>query len=224
MLVSIKTNERGFTIAELNVSLVVAGLIILAVSAIFINYFVLISRNNLYVEMTADSQNLLRSMVEEFRYGAGIRQSNTLSDPNGPIGGWNTNNDSFVVIIASPVKDSSGDYIIDSMTGSAYKNEYVYYKSGGDLYRRVLADTNVLGNNTVTTCPPGQSTSTCPPDVKLVDGIDSVVFQLFDQDDYSTADPLLARSINIFVALERDLFGSPIRVDNNMRITLRNTL
>ena len=220
---SIKLHCKGFTLAELNVMIVVSGIVMLIVSVIFTNYFVLITRNNLYVEMTADSQNLLRSMVEELRYGAGIRQANTISDPNMPQG-WNTNNDSFVIIIAVPVKNSSGDYIIDTDTGSAYKNEYVYYKSGGDLYKRILANANAQDNTATSTCPPGQTTQSCPSDVKLVDGIDTVVFQLFDQDDYSTTDPLLARSINIFVSLAKNTFGEPIRVDNNMRITLRNTI
>jgi hypothetical protein len=222
-LANIKLNLKGFTIVELNVMLVVGALVLLTVGSIFTNYLVLITRNNLYVEMTADSQNLLRSMVEELRYGAGIRQANTIADPHMPAG-WNTNNDDFVIVIAVPVKDANNDYIIDTETGSAYKNEYVYYKNGGDLYKRVLADTNASGNNAVTTCPPDQVRPACPSDIKLVDGIDSVVFQLFDQDNIGTTDPLLARSINIYVALFRDTFGEPVRVDNNMRITLRNTI
>ncbi len=222
-MANIKLNFKGFTLAELNVTLVVGTLVLLTVSAIFTNYFVLITRNNLYVEMTADSQNLLRSMVEELRYGAGIRQANTIADPNMPSG-WNTNNDEFVIVIAVPVKDTNNNYIIDTETGSAYKNEYVYYKSGGDLYKRVLADTNASGNAASTTCPPDQVSPTCSSDIKLVDGIDSVIFQLFDQDNAPTTDPLLARSINIFVSLARDTFGEPIRTDNNMRITLRNTI
>lgn len=224
MLASIKNNCKGFTLAELNVSLVIGALVILTVSIIFTNYFVLITRNNLYVEMTADSQNLLRSMVEELRYGAGVRQVNTLADSNMPTEGWNTNNDDFVIIIAVPVKDSSGNYIIDTDTGSAYKNEYVYFKNGINLYKRVLANPNAIGNTATTTCPLAQVSSSCPADVKLVEGIDAVVFQLFDQDNYATTDPLLARSVNIFVSLQKDTFGTPIRVDNNMRITLRNTI
>ena len=85
-MASIKKNCQGFTMAELNVALVVGAIIMLAVSAIFSNYFVLITRNNLYVEMTADSQNLLRSMVEELRYGAGVRTINAIADPYMPAG------------------------------------------------------------------------------------------------------------------------------------------
>jgi prepilin-type N-terminal cleavage/methylation domain-containing protein len=223
-LVSIKNNSRGFTLTELNITLIVGAIVLLTISAIFTNYFTLITRNNLYVEMTADSQNLLRSMVEELRYGAGVRQINTLTDTHMPPDGWNTNNEDFVIIIAVPVKDSDGNYVIDTETGSAYKNEYVYFKEGINLYKRVLANPNASGNTAITTCPANLASPSCPADVKLVEGIDTVVFQLYDQDDASTTDPLLARSVNIFVSLERDTFGEPIRVDNNMRITLRNTI
>lgn len=225
MLASIKKNCLGFTITELNITLIVGAIVLLTVSAVFTNYFTLITRNNLYVEMTADSQNLLRIMTEELRYGAGVRQTNSITDANMPAEGWNTNNDDFVIIIAVPAKDSDGDYIIDSSTGSAYKNEYVYFKEvDGFLYKRVLANPNASGNIATTTCPASQASATCPADIQLVEGVDTVVFQLFDQDDYSTTDPLLARSVHIFVSLERDTFGPAIRTDNNLRITLRNTI
>lgn len=217
-------HQRGFTLAELNVSLVIGSLILIALFAVFTNYFVLISRNNIYVELTADSQNLLRSMVEELRYGAGVRQYNSITDANAPIGGWNTNNSSFVIIIAVPAKNSSGDYIIDSDTGYPYKNEYVYYKNSGSLYKRILANESASGNAIKTTCPIGSSTPTCPEDVKLVDNINSITFSLYDQDNISTTDALLARSINIHVYLSKDVYGKLVGADNNMRITLRNIM
>jgi type II secretory pathway component PulJ len=217
-------SSRGFTIAELNVTLFVGSLILLVIFAIFTNYFALITRNNVYVEMTADSQNLLRSMVEELRYGAGVRQNNTIYDANAPSGGWNTSNSNFVIIIAVPAKNNTGDYIIDTATSSPYKNEYVYYKNNGVLYKRILANPDAVGNNIKTTCPTGHTTSTCPEDIKLVENINTVTFSLYDQDDEPTNDALLARSVNIHAYLSQSVFGVTVGADNNMRITLRNTL
>jgi hypothetical protein len=163
-------------------------------------------------------------MVEELRYGAGVRQYNSIIDSNAPIGGWNTNNTSFVIIIAVPARNSSGDYIVDSDTGYPYKNEFVYYKDSGSLYKRILANTSATGNAVRTTCPIGSSTPTCPEDIKLVDNINSITFSLFDQDNISTTDALLARSINIHVYLSKDVYGKLVGADNNMRITLRNIM
>jgi Tfp pilus assembly protein PilE len=218
---SIKTN-KGFTLAELNVALVIASIVIIAIFTIFTNYFVLITRNNVFVEMTADSQDLLRSMVEELRYGAGVRQSNSITDPNAPTEGWNTNNEDFVIIIAIPAKDSSGNYIIDPLTAAPYLNEFVYYKDGSALYKRSLANESATDNSLVTSCP--SATSGCPQDIKLVENIDTIVFNLYDQDNATTSDALLARSINIYVSMARTIFGEDVIADNNMRITLRNTI
>src|SRR4029453_11116135 len=102
------------------ISITLMGIISVSLLAIITNYFVTITRNNLMIDMTVDSQNLLRSAVEELRYGAGVRDPNTISDPNGPGGGWNTSNANFVIIIAVPAVDSNRDYIIDSSTGSPY--------------------------------------------------------------------------------------------------------
>jgi hypothetical protein len=193
---------------------------LIVIFAVFTNYFVLITQNNYTVAMTSDSQNLLRSMVEELRYGAGVRQSNSISDPNSPVGGWNTNNANFVIIIAMPVKDSNGDFIIDTNTGFPYQNEFVYYKNGNVLYKRILANTNASGNSLKTTCP--VASSGCPGDIKLVENINTVSFVLYDQDNNTTINALLARSINIHVLMEKNIFGKTINTDDNMRITLRN--
>jgi Tfp pilus assembly major pilin PilA len=217
-------NHNGFTLAELNVVLLVSSLVIIMILTIFTNYFVLITRSNLFVEMTADSQNLLRSMIEELRYGAGVRQNNTITDPNAPVGGWNTSNANFVIIIAVPAKNAQGNFVIDTDTAAPYKNEFVYYKNGSTLYKRTLANPEAAGNSLKTSCPANAITPSCPADTQLIEHIENVIFNLYDQDNIATNDALLARSVNIYVSLVQTMFGEDIRADNDMRITLRNTL
>lgn len=212
----------GFTLPELLVSISLIGIISVSMLGVIMNYFTIITRNNLEVDMTVDSQNLLRSTVEELRYGAGVRQTNIVSDSNAPAGGWDTGNTNFVIIIASPAKDSAGDYIIDSATGNPYNNELVYFKSGKLLHRRTLANPDAIGNSTKTTCPASTATTSCPADTQLINHVKTMVFTLYDQDDGATANPLLARSVKIDLQLERDTFGSPLILDNSIRVTLRN--
>jgi hypothetical protein len=197
-------------------------MILVGLFTIFVNYFVLITRNNIVVTMTADSQNLLRSVVEELRYGAGVRQANTITDPNGPAGGWSTSNGNFVIIIAVPAVNSTQAYIIDPDTVTPYKNELVYYKDGTSLYKRVLAHPDATGNTLTTTCPPASASSTCPADRKLVDNVNDMEFILYDQDNALTTDPLLARSLKINVDMLKDSFGQPLVVNNSIGVTLRN--
>ena len=218
-----KRNSLGYTVPELAVSIVVLGILITSLLAFTTYYFVNVTRNNAFVTMSADSQNLLRAMVEQLRYGAGVRQSNTITDANAPVGGWNTSNANFVIIIAVPAEDSDDNYIIDEATGSPYNNELVYFKSGTTLYRRTLAHPDANGNTFRTSCPAGSVSESCPPDSKLVESLEDMVFTLYDQDNNITTDPLLARSVKIDLALEKETFGQPLTLDNSIRVTLRNT-
>ena len=222
MSASIK-NDRGFTLTELNISLAVLSILIVALLSTFTYFLVLVTRNNILLDMTVDSQSLLRTAVEELRFGAGVRQTNSITDPNAPVGGWNTSNSIFVIIIAVPAIDTDRNYIVDSDTGNPYLNELVYYRNGDFLYKRILADPDASGNSLRTTCPPGMASPTCSADRRLIGNVGSMDFVLYDQDDNTTDNAQLARSIVINLTLYKDSFGSPITLDNKIRITLRNT-
>lgn len=222
MSANTETDQNGFTLAELLISISVIGIMMISVMAVTLNYYVLMARTNLRADMTNDSQTLLRATVEAIRYGAGVRQSATIADPNAPAGGWNTSNSAFVIIIAVPATDSSDSYIIDSSTGEPYNNELVYYKSDSQLYRRTLKNTAAAGNAAVQTCPPETATQSCPADTALLENLSDMVFELYDQDDAITEEPLNARSIKINLSMVKDTFGEPITINNSIRVTLRN--
>ncbi len=217
------TKNAGVTIVELIVAVSILSILLVSLLGISTYYFAQITRNNTLVEMTADSQNLLRATVEELRYGAGVRQSNIINDPNAPVGGWNTSNDAFVIIIAVPAVDAANNYIINPDTGDPYQNELVYFKNDKNLYKRTLAHPDAVANKLITSCPEAQATPTCPADKKLIDNLNSMVFTLYDQDDVLTTNPLLARSVKIDLTLQKDTFGDPLTFDNSIRVTLRNT-
>lgn len=216
------TYHGGFTIVELIISISVIGIIAVSLIAVITNYFVIITRNNTAVDMTVDSQNLLRATVEELRYGAGVRDNSTLIDANEPPGGWSTSNANFVIIISVPALDSNNNYIINSATGSPYNNEFVYFKQNKTLFKRTLANPDATGNTVSTSCPEALSSPSCPPDRKLNEFTKDMIFTLYDQDDALTTNPLLARSIKINLLLERDTFGEPLQLSNSIRTTLRN--
>lgn len=215
-------NQAGFTIVELTTTIVLMAIVSISFLAVFTNFLVASSRTNATIEMTSDSQNLLRVMVEELRYGAGVRQTNSISDPNAPAGGWNTDNTNFVIITAVPALDSSNNYIIDSATGYPYENEFVYYKSGTILYKRTLANPAATGNKLKTSCPTSIATASCPADRQLVGNINNMTFTLYDQDNALTTTAINARSIKIDLSLQKKTFGTPLQFDNTIRITLRN--
>jgi hypothetical protein len=197
----------------------IIGIVFLGMS---VNYMVVINRNNQLSEMTVSSQNLLRSTVENIRFGDGVRQNNLISDANAPNGGWNTSNTTFVIIIAVPALTSSHDYIIDPSTGSPYMNELVYYKNGEDLMERKLANPNAAGNSMLTTCPANLATNACPADIRLAQYVKTMTFTLYDQNDDTTTTPANARSVQIALNMQRNAPGNPINLSTDMRVTLRN--
>lgn len=219
---NLNKNQNGFTLPELAITITLFGIVSVTFFGLIINYFANITRNNTFIDMTVNSQNVLRATVEELRYGAGVRQTNSITDPNGPGGGWNTSNAAFVIIIASPAKNSAGEYIIDSLTSQPYTNELVYFKTGTTLYRRTLANPSASGNVSKTTCPAAASTPSCPADAKLADYVKDMVFTLYDQDDVATSNSTAARAVKIDLFMERDTFGNPLVVDNSIRVALRN--
>lgn len=214
-------NQSGFTIVELLVAISLIGIISVSMIAVFGNYLTIITRNSRANELTAESQNLLRSTVEELRYGAGVQQTNNVIDPRLP-GGWSTSNSNFVIIIAVPAVNTSNAYIINPDTGSPYNNELVYFKQNKTLYKRTLANPLAVGNKLKTSCPLASVSSTCPADRKLTENVKTFAFTLYDQDNILTTNSALARSVKIALTLERDTFGEPVTFDNSIRVTLRN--
>jgi len=215
-------SSKGSTLVELLVIITVTSILAIVFLDTITNFYSVITRNNASSDLTITSQNLLRSTVETLRVGDGVRQTNSISDANAPGGGWSTSNSDFVIVIASPALDSSRSYIIDPNTGSPYMNELVYYKNGALLMQRVLANPDATGNSLKTTCPPEIATANCPADKQLAEYVKTMLFTLYDQDDIVTNDPLAARSIKIDLAMERDLSGAPLTLNNSIRVTLRN--
>ena len=215
-------SSKGSTLVELLVIITVTSILAIVFLDTITNFYSVITRNNASSDLTITSQNLLRSTVETLRVGDGVRQTNSISDANAPGGAWSTSNSDFVIVIASPALDSSRSYIIDPNTGSPYMNELVYYKNGALLMQRVLANPDATGNSLKTTCPPEIATANCPADKQLAEYVKTMLFTLYDQDDIVTNDPLAARSIKIDLAMERDLSGAPLTLNNSIRVTLRN--
>lgn len=214
--------QAGFTLVELMISVSVMAIVGVTFLALISNYFVVITRNNELAEMTINAQNLLRTTVENIRFGNGVSQSNLISDPHAPTGGWNTSNTNFVIVLEVPAETTGRTYIIDPSTGSPYMNELVYYKSGTTLMERKLANPSATGDSLVTTCPASAASTACPADPTLATYVNTMTFTMYDQDANQTTTPSAARSIYITLNMQRNAPGEPLNLTTTTRVTLRN--
>lgn len=218
-----KLNEAGVTLVELLVVIGVASALFVSFTTVGVYLYGDTVRSSVYSQLATESQAVLRSVVEELRQSSSIRTSNANTDINSPGGGWNTSNSNLILIISTPVVNSSNTFVINPLTGDPYQNEIVYFNASGKLYKRYIAASGATGNTRKTTCPASSANSACPPDVLLTDNFKSMSFTFYDQDDAITASIPDARSIKLLVSMERKAFAKTLKFDNTMRITIRNT-
>ncbi len=219
---NINKKESGFTITELTVAITAGSIVALTVLSISLFFFADVMRANSQTQLLAESQIALGRVVEDVRTGSAILLSNTIADANEPVGGWITSNSDLILIVSTPAIDNTNNFIFDSDTGNPYQDEFIYFTLENKLYKRILANTAAPGNITTTTCPPLVATSSCPEDKLLTRNFDDMTFNFFDLNNNSTADPTAARSVEINIYMNKQVFGRIITTENNIRMSLRN--
>lgn len=217
-------NQSGFTIVELTVSTIVISILMASIFLIFTNYYSDAIRSDVAIQLTTESQTILRKVVEEIRTGSGIRSESAHTDTNAPAGGWETSLGSGTLIITTPTLSTSGLFLYEEETGTLFQTEYIYFVEGTTLYRRTLVDPSAVasGSKEVTSCPEAASSPSCPPDQRLTDRFEFLNFVFYDQNNALTADPNAARSVTLGIALTQNTFGGEIRAENSIRMTFRN--
>lgn len=218
-----RLNQAGISIVELLVVIGVSSVLLVAFMTVSLYMYGDTIRGSVYSQMATESSTILRSVVEELRQSSSIRTSNANPDANAPGGGWTTSNSNLILIISTPALDSSNNFIMNPDTGYPYSNEIIYFASGSNLYKRYLVNASAAGNTRQTTCPQASSSSTCPPDVLMSNNFKDMSFIFYNQDDAVTTNIPDARSIKLFIQMQRLTFGKTLQFDNNIRITIRNT-
>jgi prepilin-type N-terminal cleavage/methylation domain-containing protein len=217
-----KYTQRGFTITELVVSVTIAGILATILFTATFYYYVNADQSETTTNMALESQTILTQLTEDIRLADSIASTNSISDPNGPGGGWTTSDPSNVLIIESPAITSSRDIVYDTNTGYPYRNEYIYFMGGTNMYKRVLSNTNASGNTAKTTCPTSSVSPTCPADRIFSTNVSNLTFTFYDSSDTTTANAATARSVVLTVNMARKSYGKNITLSNSTRVTLRN--
>jgi type II secretory pathway pseudopilin PulG len=214
--------QAGFTITELVLSIAVAGVLTLVLFTATFYYYVGAVQAQTASDLTLESQTILTQLTDDIRLSDAISSTNAITDPNAPPGGWITSDPSNIIIIENPAVDSGHNIIYDDATGSPYRNEFIYFQSGKNMYKRVLANPNAAGNVAKTTCPQDQSSSTCPSDRLFSANVSNLSFTFYDSSGSTTADATKTRSVSFTINMAKKIFGKNILIANTTRVTLRN--
>lgn len=213
-------DQNGFTITELLIAVVVAGILSVLMISVFIYSYGSLVVEQTRSSMILESQLFLRKMTEDIRVANEVLATNTITDDNGPGGGWVTSDPANILIMTQPAVDTAGDFIYDDATGYPYQNEIVYFGDGSEMFRRTLKNTLATDNVAITTCPSG--TPSCPPDIELSENLKNMTFEFYDIDDNLTTVIADARSVALTVNLEKSVYGNVVDIQNSTRMTLRN--
>ncbi len=215
--------ERGFTITELLIYIVLVTIVGSTIFFFGFDLYISNIKESVRAEMSIDASLILNQLSQEIRYGTEVRSTNLLTDANEPGGGWQTGNTNGELVVAYPATDSNDEFIEDTFNGGPLLNENVYFGDDGFFYRRTLANDDEPGNTAITTCPEAQAGPSCPEDSAFSGFFVNVDYTFYDQDDAEITTNLEnARSLEMVVNLEREVFGEDISVTTLDRMTLRN--
>ncbi|MCA9348575.1 prepilin-type N-terminal cleavage/methylation domain-containing protein [Candidatus Saccharibacteria bacterium] len=235
---SIKENERGFSLVEL---LIVMPIIALITGTLFMYMFAQYGHminETTEANLRLEAQTMLLNLEDELlfttEYGSTtIGGSLALTDPYAPSGGWKNNTSPNTLIIYETALDSdrrdpNRDFIYKNQYGcsSGYNqiaiNNLVYFTKNNSnnnyktLYKRTLTPQySICGVNfKVQTCP-NQYVGTGPcvaPDAELTNKLIDFQVAYFDENNNATTVPGSAEKVELTVTLGDDSFGEEIRV------------
>lgn len=212
-----KTNQAGFTLPELIVSLAVTTLLSLVIASYMVDNLQQSTIANIRGNMLSEAAESLDLASNDVRLSSNADQNNRWTDPNNT--GWTSN--SSTLVLASAAKNTSGKIMfVDAKNYIPEKNNLVYFVSGGTLFKRVLADP-VTGNAAKTTCPKTKVTAICPADKELLHNVITFTVAYLDGQNQAVT-PTNARSIELRVITSRQLFSNPIKADYTTRMVFRN--
>lgn len=223
----VSRSQLGYTITEMIITVTVFSMMIVTVFVIYSENFSVLHDTSTSLNLEMQGRQATRQLEEDIQSAAfslSATNNTTHPDTNSPGGsGWNIATDNSVLILETLALDSSGNIILD-LGGDPYKDNFVYYVDGKNLYRRVVANSAAIlaGSATTTSCPPASASSTCPGDKLLVDRLENVSISHYDSTNSIVADPAYAHSTEIILDTQKtSLIGS---VERQFRVyaTQRN--
>lgn len=217
------SNERGFTLVELLVVMIITVLL----SGVIMGFVVDQLRSGVIdsakQQLLAQAELGLDYTAKDIRLSANADANNRWPDANAPDPAdqysWQSGSDTLV--LATGAQDSSGNILFtDPSKYITAKDNHVYFLSNGTLYRRILASP-ASGNAAATTCPSDSASSSCPADKVVLSDVSSFSVTYIDSSGQPVT-PTSARSILLSVTLDSKAYGEDITASYSTQMVFRN--
>ncbi|MGH7195767.1 MAG: prepilin-type N-terminal cleavage/methylation domain-containing protein [Candidatus Saccharimonadales bacterium] len=216
-----KSSSAGFTLIELLVTMIVMGILSLALANFIATWLQAASLSQDRANLLSTAESALTTINTDIKLSGDADQNNRWPDPNAPGGqfGWQSNGSTLV--LAKAASDNHNNIIFsDPAKYISQKDNEIYYLSGSTLYRRTL-DSSSPNDSAVTTCPPASATASCPADTTVATGVSNFSVSYYDAAG-ATSDPANARSVQLAITMQKKLDGKIISANYNTRMVFRN--
>lgn len=218
------TKQSGMTVVELLVTL----MLVVGISSIIVGFSVdkirQSAQQTIKYSLLSDAETGINTVANDIRLSARADDANRWQDENAPLApsnklSWVSNGTTLV--LATAAQNANAKIIFDDVHNYvSTKNNYVYYVKNKTLYRRTLA-APVTGNKAKTTCPPAQSSASCPSDKVMMNNISAFTVRYYDGAN-QTVIPSNARSVELSVKLSVRRYSQDISVNYTTRMVFRN--
>ena len=194
-MLRISITNRGFTIVELMVVVVVVGLLSAVIFGPLSNLYSAFFSAQQKIVQTTDTQNALNSIEHEIAIASGFYAANSVADPMGPNNNadgvqwrWDGSNSgggassrvlitgSYATSILENLDTTGARTLIYSSPGciTPVVNNKIYFVKNGSLYRRTLKNPGSTCSSMAQrqTCAAGVTNAACAgTDAKIVSGV-----------------------------------------------------
>jgi prepilin-type N-terminal cleavage/methylation domain-containing protein len=216
--------QAGFTLVELIVAMLMTGILTLVVMNFMAHSLVQSTIESARAELLGEAQLTLDSANDDIRLSAAADDANRWPDahaPNAPSDPYSWDSTASTVILATAAEDSQHNILFeDASKYITYKDNLIYFVSGGILYKRTLASPEA-NNSAKTSCPQALASASCPADKVLLHNVTSFTVRYLNGLD-QTVTPSDARSIEMSVQLQVIKYRHPITASYTTRTVFRN--
>lgn len=219
-----RQSQKGFTLPEVMVSLVVASLVIGVLMNFAVNNIINYTVAHARTDIVGQTQQALDIIGNDIRLSATADEQNRWPDefaPNSPADEFSWESSDSTLVLATVAEDENRDIIFaDPAHYISHKNNSIYFVRDGTLFKRILAAPEV-DNRAVTSCPRAEAEESCPADRELVQGVTSFAVKYYDASN-ALVTPENARSVELELTVLARKYGRDVSITRTIRTVFRN--